>query len=164
MSQLEAHHNFARISARKARYVADLVRGHDVNSALDILNHTHRRGSFFIARVLRSAIANATQEGKVNANKLFIRDLQIDGGPLLQGRFRYQSGPMGRALPIRKRTSHIHVVLGERGGEGRGAAKTEAAAEAKPKNTEPKNTEHKKTTAAKKSAPNAKKAAKKEAK
>jgi large subunit ribosomal protein L22 len=114
MSSLEAHHRFARITARKARYVADLVRGEDVNRALEILQHTARRGSFFVSRVLRSAIANATREGNVNANRLFIRELQVDSGPLLQGRFRYQPGPMGRALPIRKRTSHIHVVLAER--------------------------------------------------
>lgn len=118
MSSLEAHHRYARIAARKARAVADLVRGRDVNTALDILLHTHRRGSDFIARCLKSAIANATQDGKVNANRLYIRDLQVDSGPLLQGRFRYQSGPMGRALPIRKRTSHIHLILGEREGGG----------------------------------------------
>ena len=53
-------------------------------------------------------------DGSVNANRLYVRELQVDSGPLLQGRFRYQPGPMGRALPIRKRTSHIHVVLAER--------------------------------------------------
>ena len=113
MSNLEAHHRFARITARKARYVADLVRGQNVNRALDVLQETRRRGSFFLARVLRSAIANATRDGSVNANRLFIRELQVDAGPLLQGRFRYNPGPMGRALPIRKRTCHIHVILGE---------------------------------------------------
>jgi large subunit ribosomal protein L22 len=126
MSNLEAHHNFARIAARKARYVADLVRGQDVNAALDILHHTHRRGSMFLSRLLKSAIANATQTGDVNANRLYISDLQIDSGPLLQGRFRYQSGPMGRALPIRKRTSHIHLILAERG-EGKEGAKKRGA-------------------------------------
>src|SRR5215813_1059135 len=113
MSSFHAHHRFARITARKARYVGDLVRGADVNRALEILAHTHRRGSVFVARVLKSAIANATRDGNVNANRLFIRELQIDAGPLLQGRFRYNPGPMGRALPIRKRTSHIRIVLAE---------------------------------------------------
>lgn len=140
MPKLEAHHRFARITARKARYVADLVRGQDVNAALDILHHTHRRGSWFLERLLRSAIANATQAGDVNANRLYIRDLQVDSGPLLQGRFRYQPGPMGRALPIRKRTSHIHLILGERPADaatGRGAKKAKntpkAAEESAPK-------------------------------
>ena len=113
MSNLQAHHRFARITARKARYVGDLVRGANVNRALEILSHTHRRGSVFLARVLKSAIANATRDGQVNANRLYIRELQIDAGPLLQGRFRYNPGPMGRALPIRKGTSHIRIVLGE---------------------------------------------------
>ena len=129
MSNLEAHHRFARITARKARYVADLVRGQNVNRALDVLSETRRRGSFFLARVLRSAIANATRDGSVNANRLFIRELQVDAGPLLQGRFRYNPGPMGRALPIRKRTCHIHVILGEASREGAetGATKGKAA-------------------------------------
>ncbi|MBL8692979.1 MAG: 50S ribosomal protein L22 [Planctomycetes bacterium] len=141
MSNFEAHHRFAHITARKARYVADLVRGKDVNRAIEILDGTHKRGSFFVSRVLKSAIANATRDGQVNANRLFVREIQVDAGPLLQGRFRFQPGPMGRALPIRKRTSHIHVVLGERqaqAGGRRGAKATAvaaapAAAEAAPK-------------------------------
>lgn len=128
MSNFEAHHNFARISARKARYVADLIRGKDVNAALDILHFTHRRGSAFLTTLLKSAIANATQDGKVNANRLFIRSLSIDGGPLIQGRFRYNPGPMGRALPIRKRTSHIHLILAEREGDTGKRGKSKAAA------------------------------------
>jgi large subunit ribosomal protein L22 len=133
MSHFEAHHNFARISARKARYVADLVRGKDVNTALDILKFAHRRGSAFLTGVLKSAIANATQDGKVNANRLYISRLSIDGGPLIQGGLRYNPGPMGRALPIRKRTSHIHMVLAERAGEtGTGHEKASAAAQGAP--------------------------------
>lgn len=127
MSNFKAHHNFARISARKARYVADLVRGQNVNAALDILHFTHRRGSAFLTNLLKSAIANATQDGKVNANRLFIRELTIDGGPLIQGRFRYNPGPMGRALPIRKRTSHIHITLAERTDESSKGKKKSAA-------------------------------------
>ena len=147
MSNLEAHHHFARITARKARYVADLVRGHDVNTALEILNHTHRRGSFFLARVVKSAIANATRDGEVNANRLYVRELQVDAGPLLQGRFRYNPGPMGRALPIRKRTSHIHVVLAEREADptekrrGRGASAPAKAAGTAPLKAEPTQSE-----------------------
>ena len=139
MSNLEAHHRFARITARKARYVADLVRGQNVNRALDVLSETRRRGSFFLARVLRSAIANATRDGSVNANRLFIRELQVDAGPLLQGRFRYNPGPMGRALPIRKRTCHIHVILGEspRGDEGGAGASRAEASKSAPKGPAP---------------------------
>jgi large subunit ribosomal protein L22 len=135
MSNLEAHHRFARITARKTRYVADLVRGIDVNRALEILRNTPRRGSFFLSRVLRSAIANATRDGSVNANRLYVRDLQVDSGPLLQGRFRYNPGPMGRALPIRKRTSHIHVVLAVReaaGGAGEGRVKRSGVRRSEP--------------------------------
>lgn len=129
MSHLEAHHRFARITARKTRYVADLVRGQNVNRALEILQHTRRRGAFFLARVVKSAIANATRDGQINANRLFIRELQVDSGPLLQGRFRYNPGPMGRALPIRKRTCHIHVILAESQRDG-ADTKTSAAPQA----------------------------------
>ncbi|MBI3818381.1 MAG: 50S ribosomal protein L22 [Planctomycetes bacterium] len=138
MSNFEAHHNFARISARKARYVADLIRGKNVNTALDVLNFTHRRGSSFLSILLRSAISNATQDGKVNANKLYIRELTIDGGPLIQGRFRYNPGPMGRAMPIRKRTSHIHLLLAERAEETKKRAPKKKAAEDATSQTLPK--------------------------
>ncbi len=136
MSNYESHHRFARITARKARYVADLVRGQNVNRALETLAFTHKRASFFVSRVLRSAIANATREGNVNANHLFVREIQVDSGPLLQGRLRFMPGPMGRALPIRKRTSHIHIVLGldeETTGRRRNASK---GAQAKESGTE----------------------------
>ncbi|MFN0206425.1 MAG: 50S ribosomal protein L22 [Planctomycetota bacterium] len=151
MSSFQAHHNFARISARKARYVADLVRGRDVNAALDILTFTHRRGSAFLTRLLKSAISNATQDGQVNANRLFVSKLWIDGGPLIQGGFRYNPGPMGRALPIRKRTSHIHIVLAERAEDGtkRSAAKTKAVASGEPANAGAKKAAATKTPAAK---------------
>lgn len=134
MSSFEAHHNFARITARKARYVADLIRGKDVNAALDVLQFTHKRGSVFLSKVLRSAIANATQDGKVNANRLYIRELWVDGGPIIQGGLRYNPGPMGRALPIRKRTSHIHMVLAER---AEAATKSRKAAAKKSKTAKP---------------------------
>ena len=106
----------AGITPRKTRYVVDMVRGQDVNKALEILAFTQKHGTVFVKKLLQSAIANATQSPGINVNKLYISEARVDGGPILPGRF--QAGPMGRAMPVRRRTSHIHLTLQERGGAG----------------------------------------------
>ncbi|MFT5289722.1 MAG: large subunit ribosomal protein L22 [Planctomycetota bacterium] len=109
-----AKHRYARLTARKARFVADAIRGLDVNKALEILEFSPRRASAFYLKVLNSAIANASQDESVNVNRLFIFDVRADDGPLLNNRMRWRPGPQGRAMPFRKRTSHLTVVLSER--------------------------------------------------
>jgi len=113
-SQYRAKHRYARIAARKARLTADQIRGLDVNQAMDILQFSPRRASAFFLRVLRSAVANAGQDENVNVNRLFVCDSRADDGPLLNGRLRWRPGPQGRALPYRKRTSHLTIVVRER--------------------------------------------------
>ncbi|MEQ8767471.1 MAG: 50S ribosomal protein L22 [Planctomycetota bacterium] len=115
--EYRASHKFARISPRKARYVMDLVRGKSLNEALEILNFNHRRGAAFIEKVVRSAMANALNrdEGSADVNQLYLKEARVDEGPLLFGRLRYRPRAMGRATPIRKRTSHIVVSLAEWG-------------------------------------------------
>lgn len=103
-----ASHRYVRISPRKARYVVDMIRGKDVNEASNILSQVHRRGSYFIKKVLNSAIANADQKGESNINELYVAEARVDGGPMLK---RFRPGPMGRAMRIRKRTSHINITL-----------------------------------------------------
>ncbi|HJM38962.1 MAG TPA: 50S ribosomal protein L22 [Planctomycetota bacterium] len=109
-----ASHRYARISAKKVRPTANLIRGLDVNRALNLLTVDQTRGGFLMAKVLRSAVANAGQNDAVDVNNLYIRDCRVDEGPLLNGRMRYRPASMGRSMPIRRRTSHLKIVLSER--------------------------------------------------
>ena len=133
MADFQAVHRYARIGPRKARLVVDQIRGADVNQAFEVLRFSPKRAAVFVEKVLRSAVANASQNETVNVNRLYVKETRVDGGPLAQGRLRFRPGPMGRAHPIRKRTSHIRVVLSERGREDAIAA----AIEDRPKVVDP---------------------------
>jgi large subunit ribosomal protein L22 len=113
VKEFTARHRFAHITARKARYVADLIRGRSVNEALELLQFTPNRGAAFYGKVLRSAVANASHDEEVNINRLMISECRADDGPLLQGRMRYRPGPQGRAMPFSKRLSHLTVKVQE---------------------------------------------------
>ena len=113
-TEFKARHRFAKITARKARLAADQIRGMDVNKAIDILQFSPRRSSAMLLKVLKSAVANASMNEEVNVNRLFVCDSRADDGPLLNGRMRWRPGPQGRAMPFRKRTSHLTVVVRER--------------------------------------------------
>ena len=114
MSAFTARHRFARITARKARLAADLIRGQEVNQAIELLSFSPRRAAVFYLKVLKSAVANASQDENVDVNNLVVTDARADDGPLLQNRLRWRPGPQGRAMPVRKRTSHLTVVVAER--------------------------------------------------
>ena len=105
-----ATHRFARISPRKARLVADLIRGQHVNDAQDILRFTNKRASGLIDKVLKSAIANAN-EREADVRSLFVSGVRIDEGPYYR---RWRPKDRGRAHPIAKRMSHIVVEVEER--------------------------------------------------
>jgi large subunit ribosomal protein L22 len=109
----EAVHRWARIAPRKARLIADLVRGLPVNDALAVLEHHPRRGAALLKKVLRSAMANASTDLDVDLNALVVHEARIDMGPLLYGRRRWRPRAMGRATPINKRTSHLRIGLRE---------------------------------------------------
>jgi len=111
--QFLAKHRYARITARKARLVADAIRGMDVNEALEVLQFAPQRAAAFYLKVLKSAVANAAQSEQINLNRLRISDIRADDGPLLNNRMRWRPGPQGRAMPFRKRTSHLTVVVSE---------------------------------------------------
>jgi large subunit ribosomal protein L22 len=105
---------FVMISPRKARVVADLVRGKDVDEALKLLDFTRKAGARPIRKVVESAVANAQQaDSAIDVDALFIRSLQVDMGPTRYMR-RWRPRAMGRATRITKGTSHISVVLGIR--------------------------------------------------
>jgi large subunit ribosomal protein L22 len=105
-----ASHRYARISARKARLVIDLIRGQKAGAAQDILRFTPKRASAMISKVLASAIANANEQ-EADVRSLFVADARIDDGPYFR---RWRPKDRGRAHEIKKRTSHIIVVVEQR--------------------------------------------------
>ena len=107
--EFKASHRYARMGPRKARLVIELIRGRTVNQALDTLANDNHRASFYVRKVLASAVANALQNPDVRASRLLVSRAYVNEGPLLQGRMRWRPGPMGRAMPFRRRTCHIHI-------------------------------------------------------
>lgn len=108
-----ASHQGARISPYKARAVMDLVRGKPVEQALEALAYEPRRAAPMILKVIRSAVANASNDLDVDLKSLVVVDARIDGAGLLNGRRRWRPRAMGRAFPILKRTSHISITLAD---------------------------------------------------
>jgi large subunit ribosomal protein L22 len=115
LHEYTARHRFARLTARKARLVADVIRGKPVNEALQLLELAPQRAAAFYLKVLRSAVANATQDEDVDVNALYISDSRADDGPLLNDRMRFRPGPQGRAMPYAKRLSHLTVRVAQAG-------------------------------------------------
>jgi len=111
--EFKATHRYARTAARKPRRVIDLIRGCPVNQALDLLRNDRHRAAADIRKVLAAAVANAMQNPAVKANRLVVSRAFVNEGPLLQGRMRFRPGPMGRAMPFRRRTCHIHVCVAD---------------------------------------------------
>lgn len=101
---------YIRISPQKARLVADLVRGQKVETALNTLRFMPKKGARILRKVLEAAVANASQNDAIDVDTLYVKTIQIDGGPMLK---RIRPMPMGRAGRILKRTSHITIVLDE---------------------------------------------------
>ncbi|MHC4549185.1 MAG: 50S ribosomal protein L22 [Planctomycetota bacterium] len=114
-----AVHRFARIGPRKARLVAAMVRGLPVDDGMALLENHPRRAAYLLRKVLKSAMDNASQDIDVNLKALVISDARVDMGPLLGWRPRWRPRAMGRATPIRKRTSHLIIGLTEREGPRR---------------------------------------------
>ena len=108
--EIKAGNRYIRISPRKARYVADVIRGKKVEDALNILAFIPRKASSIISKVVKSAIANAGQDESIDVDTLYIKKIFVDEGPTAK---RFRPRAMGRATKIRKRTSHITVVLEE---------------------------------------------------
>ena len=102
---------FARISARKVKIVADLIRGKKVDEALAIVKFTPKASSEVIEKLLKSAIANAENNHGMKHEKLYVAEIYANQGPTLR---RIRPAAKGSAVRIRKRTSHITIVLKER--------------------------------------------------
>ena len=102
---------YVRLSPQKTRLVVDMVRGKAVQEALNILKFSPQRPADIVAKVMRSAVANAEQKGIEDVDQLFVKAVFVDQGPVLK---RFMPRAQGRATKIRKPTSHITVVLDEK--------------------------------------------------
>ena len=101
---------FARISARKVKIVADLIRGKDVDEALAIVKFTPKAASELLEKLLKSAIANAENNHGMNRGNLVVSEIYANQGPTLK---RIRPAAKGSAVRIRKRTCHITIVVKE---------------------------------------------------
>ena len=109
--EVKAVAKYIRISPQKARLVADVVRGMDAGQALTTLRFMPKKGAAIIRKVLESAVANADQTDTIDVDKLYVKEILVDGGPMLK---RFRPRAQGRATRILKRSSHITVVVDEK--------------------------------------------------
>jgi len=109
--EVKAKLRFVRIGPRKARLVADLIRGKGSEEAVNILRFTPKGAAKIVSKVLKSAIANATQKKTIDIDHLYVKHISVDEGPMMK---RFMPRALGRATTIRKKTSHIQIVLDER--------------------------------------------------
>ena len=106
---MKASATHIRISPRKVRMVVDTVRGKSVSQALSILGFTRKKAALPVQKLLKSAVANAAENvGISDVDTLVIDRIMVDEGPTLK---RFMPRARGRATPIRKRTSHIRIIL-----------------------------------------------------
>jgi large subunit ribosomal protein L22 len=103
-----ASHRFARISPRKVRLMADIVRGKLADEALELLRYQPHRGARMLEKVIKSALANAEDQRAQNINTLVLTDVRVDGGPMFK---RMMPRARGMASVIKRRMSHIRVSL-----------------------------------------------------
>ncbi len=108
--QAEAKLKFARISAQKARLVADQIRGQRVGPALNDLSFSTKKGAGMIKKLLESAIANAENNVGADIDELRVAAIQVNEGPTMK---RIRARAKGRAARIMKRTSHISLTVAE---------------------------------------------------
>jgi large subunit ribosomal protein L22 len=102
---------YARLSPRKTRLVVDMVRGKGVQEAMNILRFSPQKAAGIVGTLVSSAVANAEQKGVSDVDRLYVKSIQVDQGPVLR---RFMPRAQGRATRIRKPTSHITVVLDEK--------------------------------------------------
>ncbi|MBN2233484.1 MAG: 50S ribosomal protein L22 [Deltaproteobacteria bacterium] len=106
--QVQAKLRHYRVAPRKARLVTDMIKGMGVTRAINTLRFTRKKSAPVVLKLIQSAVANADQKGNVDVDALYISNAFVDEGPTLR---RFKPRAMGRATRIRKRTSHITVVL-----------------------------------------------------
>jgi large subunit ribosomal protein L22 len=108
--EAKAVEKFIRISPRKLRYVADAIRSKRVDDAVDLLTFTTKKAALIIRKAVQSAAANATENHKMVEDDLVVVKIFINEGPILK---RFRPRARGRATRIRKRTSHLTVIVSD---------------------------------------------------
>ena len=109
--EVRATLNFARIGSQKARLVADVIRGKDVNEAIRALTFMKQKGAGLVKKLIESAVANAEHKKVIDVDNLFVKHISVDMGPAIK---RFRPRAQGRASQIKKKISHINVILDEK--------------------------------------------------
>src|SRR3954469_23143362 len=109
--EVKASLNFARIGSQKARLVADVVRGKDVNDAIRSLTFMKQKGAGLIKKLIESAVANAENKKVIDVDNLYVKSIWVDMGPSIK---RFRPRAQGRAFQVKKKISHINVILDEK--------------------------------------------------
>jgi len=109
--EVKASLKYARVGAQKARLVADVVRGKDVNEAVKTLTFLNKKSAGLIKKLIESAVANAEYKKVMDVDNLYVKSIWVDQGPSLK---RFRPRAQGRAFGVHKKTSHINVVLEEK--------------------------------------------------
>lgn len=109
--EVKASLKYARVGAQKARLVVDLVRGKDVNEAVKTLTFLNKKTALMVKKLIESAVANAEYKKVMDVDSLYVKTIWVDQGPVLK---RFRPRAQGRAFGVRKKTSHINVVLEEK--------------------------------------------------
>ena len=109
--EIKAIAKYIRISPRKMRLLMTEIRGKKVEEALNLLTFAPQRGASILRKLINSAVANASQYPDIDVDNLFIKHIFADEGPTLK---RFRPRAMGRATRIRRRSSHLTIILNER--------------------------------------------------
>jgi large subunit ribosomal protein L22 len=155
--EFTATYRFARVSPQKARLVLDMIKGRRVEDALNALDYSTKRIAPDVAKLLRSAIANANYKSQekgidVDLDNLYVKNAIANEGPRMK---RIRPAPMGRAFRYQRRLAHLSIVLAEKGANGKATVSSDVAESATPAKTTKGRTAAKKSskkTAAKKTA------------
>jgi large subunit ribosomal protein L22 len=108
--QVTSTYKFARISAFKAREVTREIQGHSASEALDLLAFSPKKAALLVKKTLKSAIANAENNAELKVDTLLVKEAVVGEGPTFK---RFRARARGGASPLRKRTSHIRIVLSD---------------------------------------------------
>ena len=109
--EVTAKLKYARVGTQKARLVADVVRGQNVNTALKNLTFMKKKSAVLIKKLIESAVANAEHKNVIDVDNLYVKKITVDQGPSFK---RFRPRAQGRAFQIKKKMSHINVTLDER--------------------------------------------------
>jgi len=108
MTTIKAKLSNYRQSPRKVRLVADLIRGKKVERAIQELDFVNKKATKVVKKLLKSAIANAKHNERLDEKDLLLKEIRVDSGPTMK---RFRAGAKGQAYPLKRRTSHISIAL-----------------------------------------------------